>query len=126
MDERDYKAMNDELKSAEELANNWADEYYERESERTSIIMEKDEWLNRRYNFLTGYNRCKEDFKKQLKEKEQESIMLEKMCNRAQDHAEQLLKQLTKSNEMAERLAEELEYWDEFNDVLTEYKNSKK
>ena len=46
-----------------------------------------------------------DQFKKQLKEKEE---------------------QLTKSNEMNERLAEELEYWDEFNDVLTEYQNSKK
>ena len=46
-----------------------------------------------------------DQFKKQLKEKEE---------------------QLTRSNEMNERLAEELEYWDEFNDVLTEYQNSKK
>lgn len=120
MDERDYKAMNDELKSAEELANNWADEYYERESERTSIIMEKDEWLNRRYNFLTGYNRCKEDLKKQLKEKEEE---------------------LTKSNEMNERLADaliDIKNWDDRMEdkwedqglraisALKEYQNSKK
>lgn len=155
MDERDYKAMNDELKSAEELANNWADEYYERESERTSIIMEKDEWLNRRYNFLTGYNRCKEDLKKQLKEKEEEIDRLKSdmkiKCN-SYDHLHEtnsynftklceLQLQLTKSNEMNERLADaliDIKNWDDRMEdkwedqglraisALKEYQNSKK
>lgn len=86
-----------------------------------------------------------QELKSKIKEKEQESIMLEKMCNRAQDHAEQLLKQLTKSNEMIDRLAEALDIFNRadansglqtsilkhnelifIRKALTEYKNSKK
>lgn len=104
----------EELKSAEEILNeNSSIEMFEYDSyDKSTVFKAMEEYADQ--------------FKKQLKEKEQESIMLEKMCNRAQDHAEGLLKQLTKSNEMNEMLAEELEYWDEFNDVLTEYQNSKK
>ena len=86
-----------------------------------------------------------QELKSKIKEKEQESIMLEKMCNRAQDHAEQLLKQLTKSNEMIDRLAEALDIFNRadansglqtsilkhnelifIRKALTEYQNSKK
>lgn len=140
MDERDYKAMNDELKSAEEILIPKIEELTDEVDEKIGFLKEA---------ILQSHEEYADQFKKQLKEKEQESIMLEKMCNRAQDHAEGLLKQLTKSNEMNERLADALEssvngliwFQEEYpssyskndmehltkcKDILTEYQNSKK
>ena len=40
----------------EELAEKYADEYYDRQSERVSAIAECIEWENRKHNFIAGYN----------------------------------------------------------------------
>ena len=40
----------------EELAEKYASEYYDKESERVSAIAECIEWENRKHNFIAGYN----------------------------------------------------------------------
>lgn len=160
MDERDYKAMNDELKSAEELMSYEESRKYlisegldPNQIAKEGMVfiktvkenIELKKQLEDKNKLIKGLAQTGNFYRNQLKEKEQESIMLEKMCNRAQDHAEQLLKQLTKSNEMAERLAEALDIFNRadansglqtsilkhnelifIRKALTEYQNSKK
>ena len=150
-----------ELKSAEEILNeNSSIEMFEYDSyDKSTVFKAMEEYADQFKKQLKEYGITmskylkiigeltdqEQELKSKIKEKEQESIMLEKMCNRAQDHAEQLLKQLTKSNEMIDRLAEALDIFNRadansglqtsilkhnelifIRKALTEYQNSKK
>ena len=98
MDERDHKAMNDELKKEQpSIELQISDEQLDKIKSCEVLKINGMEFISRTKTTEMLIKFANE----QLKEKEEESIMLEKMCNRAQDHAEGLLKQLTKSNEMA-------------------------
>jgi predicted DNA-binding protein len=101
MDERDYKAMNDELKSADETLSKHTGE--------EGIYLTRG--MVRGSDALEAMEEYASQFKKQLKEKEE---------------------QLAKSNEMADRLADQIglflnfggkEYLEE---ALEQYQNSKK
>jgi hypothetical protein len=100
MDERDYKAMNEELKKPIVVLN----DCYGKDARNTDVYYPL-------YVILEAMEEYADQFKKQLKEKEE---------------------QLAKSNEMADRLADQIglflnfggkEYLEE---ALEQYQNSKK
>lgn len=126
MDERDYKAMNDELKSADETLSKHTGEegiYLTRGMVRGSDALEAMEEYT-------------DQFKKQLKEKDDEIKMktdyYEDKLEKRQNALDETYSQLTKSNEMAERLAGQIGLFLNFGgkehleEAFEQYQNSKK
>lgn len=143
MDERDYKAMNEELKSAESILGKNTGMTFD---EETYLIQTHFEYV------IKSMEEYASQFQKQLKEKEEEierlrSSLFTSERFRMEDAATSiddrniLHAQLTKSNEMNDRLAESLRklssqehieqelYYRMINDafdILEQYQNSKK
>ena len=114
MDERDYKAMNEELKKPIVVLN----DVYGKDPRNTDVCYPLS-------TILKAMEEYADQFKKQLKEKED---VLEEYTNALWKAEEQL----TKSNEMNERLAGQIGLFLNFGgkehleEALEQYQNSKK
>jgi len=66
-----YKEVN--FPYIEKMAEEWADKYYNRNSDSVSAITESLEWENRKYNFIEGFkaNNHLDELEKWVKENEE-------------------------------------------------------
>jgi hypothetical protein len=125
MDERDYKAMNDELKKPIVVLN----DVYGKDPRNTDVCYPLS-------TILKAMEEYADQFKDQLKEKEDEIKMktdyYEDKLEKRQNVLDETYSQLTKSNEMNERLAGQIGLFLNFGgkehleEALEQYQNLKK